>query len=430
MPRPTGVPGRVRPTGPVRVGLHIALGLVLVGIAGYGFIAIAGRVFGDPADAAVLSALTALYLLVNVLGPGAFAAVEQETSRGVSAARAAGLSAWPVARRAAVLTAGLFAVLAVLALALWPVLGRVLDGRPGLLAALLVAAAGFGVMYWVRGVLSGQGRLGRYAASLYLEGAARLVPCVVLFALAVRTPEAYGVAFAAGSCVAGALLVPGPGLRSGPPGADPSGMGVSLGMLVTAGLCMQLVANVGPVVVTYRSPDDLVAAGVFGLAFVLARVPLFLYSPVQALLVPALTRAVTAGDVPVARRLVGRALGAVLGVGAVGVVVAAIVGPVAVELLFNAAQRPGAGTLVVLGLATTAMMAALTLQSMLIALGGQRTVTLSWAAGTAVFVPLLFLPIPPIDAALVAQLAGPLTVVGLAAAGVHRALRGRGYPAG
>lgn len=419
-------PVRLRP---VRIGLHLALGLGLVGAAGYAFIAIVGRVFDAPPDAAVLGALTSLYLLVNVLGPGAFAAVEQETSRAVSAAGAAGLSPWPVARRAAVLAAVLFAALAVLTAVAWPLgLGRVLAGRPGLVIALLGAAAGFGLMYWVRGVLSGRQRLGRYAASLYLEGAARLLPCVVLFGVAVGSPEAYALAFAAGSCVAGLALMPGLGLRPGAPGADPTGMGTSLGMLVVAALSMQLVANMGPVVVTYRSSGDLVAAASFGLAFVLARIPLFLYSPVQALLVPALTRAVTTGDLDVARRLVVRALGGVLAVGAVGVAAAAAVGPAAVELLFNATQRPGAGTLVLLGLATVAMMVALTLQSALIALGGQRTVTVVWAAGVVVFVPLLFLPLPPVDAALVAQLAGPLTVVGLATAGVHRALRRQQYP--
>lgn len=413
----------------MRTGLHLALGLGLVGVAGYAFIAIVGRVFDAPPDAAVVGALTSLYLLVNVLGPGAFAAVEQETSRAVSAAGAAGLSPWPVARRAALLAAVLFAGLAVLAAVAWPLgLGRVLAGRPGLLVALLVAAAGFGLMYWVRGVLSGRQRLGRYAASMYLEGVARLLPCVLLFGLAVEVPEAYGLAFAAGSCVAGLVLTSGLALRPGAAGADPSGMGTSLGMLVAAALCMQLVANIGPVVVTYRSPDDLVAAAVFGLAFVLARIPLFLYSPVQALLVPALTRAVTAGEVGAARRLVARALAGVCAVGGVGVVAAATVGPGAVELLFNAAQRPGAGTLALLGLATVAMMVALTLQSALIALGGQRTVTVAWVAGVVVFVPLLFLPLPPVDAALVAQLAGPLTVVGLAAAGVHRGLRREQYP--
>ncbi|MBC8093691.1 MAG: hypothetical protein H7Y15_17495 [Pseudonocardia sp.] len=306
----------------------------------------------------------------------------------------------------------------------WPLLLRqVLDDRVGLLVAVLVAAAGFGAMYWVRGVLSGQGRLGAYAVSLYLEGAARIVPCVALFVLAVRQPDVYGLAFAIGSGIAGLALVPGLRLRAGPDGADPAGMATSLGRLVLAALFMQLIANLAPVLVTYRLPGDIVAATVFGFAFVAARVPLFLFSPVQALLVPALTRAVTTGRTDTVRRVVVRALGAVLALGGVGAVLAVTVGPWAVELLFNTPQRPSAVTLGVLTAASVVMMVTLTLQSALIALGRQRTVTLAWSWGAAVFVPLLFLPIHPIDAALIAQLAGPLTALAVAADGMRRARR-------
>ena len=432
LPGPARNTRRVTTSGPatastrrtVPIAVHLALGLGVVGVAGYGFIAIVGRVFDAPAAAGTLGALTAVYLLINIMGPGGFAAVEQETSRSVSAALAGGLSAWPVARRALQLTAGLFGGIAVLALAAWPLLLRqVLDDRVGLLLAVLLAAAGFGAMYWVRGVLSGQGRLGAYAASLYLEGAARILPCVLLFAFAVRRPDAYGLAFAIGSGVAGLALVPGLRLRAGREGADPAGMGASLGRLVIAGLFMQLIANLAPVLVTFRLSDDIVAANVFALSFVLARVPLFLFSPVQALLVPALTRAVTTGRTDTFRRAVSRALVAVLALGGVGAVLAATVGPWAVELLFNAPQRPSAVTLGVLALATVAMMGTLTLQSALIALGRQHTVTVAWAWGVAVFVPLLFLPIHPIDAALIAQLVGPGTALAFAAAGMWRARR-------
>lgn len=424
---PVVAPVRTRAVGTV---VHLALGLGLVGVAGYGFIAIVGRVFAGAADAAILGALTSVYLLINVLGPGAFAAVEQETSRAVSAARAAGVSALPPARRAGLLTAGLFVGVAVLAVVMWPVfLGQVLDYRLGLLGAVLLAAAGFALMYWVRGVLSGQQRLGAYGASLYLEGLARLAPCLLLLVAAVRSPDAYAVAFAAGSVLAGLLLLPGLGLRDGrADGPAPRAMGTSLAMLVAAGLCMQLVANLAPVIVTFRLPGDLVGAAVFGLTFVLARIPLFLFSPVQALLVPALTRAVTTGRTDQARRLLGRTLAGVLVVGGVGCVVAATVGPWAVTVLFNAAQRPAPLTLGLLGLATVAMMVALTLQSALVAVGRQSVVTLAWAAGTAVFVGLLFLPGHPIDAALTAQLAGPTTTVVCAAVGLRRALRGRSIP--
>lgn len=72
-------------------------GLLVVGIAGYGFIALSGRTLST-ADAAAVSSL---YLMVNIIGPGVFVALEQETSRSVSAELARGGNPVPVARRAA-----------------------------------------------------------------------------------------------------------------------------------------------------------------------------------------------------------------------------------------------------------------------------------------------------------------------------------------
>ena len=130
--------------------------------------------------------MISLYLLVNLIGPGIFAALEQETSRAVSAASARGESVRPIARRAALLAGGCFVGLVALVLLAWPLLlGRVLDGRSGLLAALIVAIAGSGGVYWVRGLLGGQQRFTGYAATLYVEGAVRLLPCLLLLALAV-----------------------------------------------------------------------------------------------------------------------------------------------------------------------------------------------------------------------------------------------------
>ncbi|HKN95553.1 MAG TPA: hypothetical protein VJX10_00435, partial [Pseudonocardiaceae bacterium] len=50
-------------------------GLLVLGIAGYGFVALAGRTL-PTADAVAVSSL---YLLINIIGPGVFVALEQET---------------------------------------------------------------------------------------------------------------------------------------------------------------------------------------------------------------------------------------------------------------------------------------------------------------------------------------------------------------
>ncbi|MGH3567822.1 MAG: hypothetical protein ACRDRH_17685, partial [Pseudonocardia sp.] len=80
----------MKTAGRVGTAVHLAVGLGVLGAAGYAFVAVVGHVFDGPANAGVLSALISLYLLVNIIGPGVFAALEQATSRAVSAAAARG----------------------------------------------------------------------------------------------------------------------------------------------------------------------------------------------------------------------------------------------------------------------------------------------------------------------------------------------------
>jgi O-antigen/teichoic acid export membrane protein len=404
---------------------HLAAGLGVLGASGYAFVAVVGHVFHGPADAGALSALISLYMLVNIIGPGVFAALEQETSRAVSAAAARGEPLRPVARRAGVLALWSFAGLVALVLVAWPlVLGRVLEWRPGLFVALLVAIAGSGAVYWARGLLGGQQHFTAYARTLYVEGAVRLLPCLVLLALVLEAPSAYGFALAVGSAVAALSVWPALKLPTTDVTTGPDGMGRSLLYLAGAIALSQLLANLAPVVVTYRSPDDLVAAAVFGSTFVLARVPLFLFAPVQAVLLPQVTRAAAMGRHDELTRRLWQALGLVAGLGALGVAGCVWLGPWAAEHLFNTAYRPPVSTLALLGTATLVMMLALVVQPTLIALARQRMVTIGWIAGAVVFLVVLVVGPEPIAAALVAQLVGPLVVLAVLLVGVLRALRG------
>jgi O-antigen/teichoic acid export membrane protein len=396
----------------------------VLGAAGYAFVAVVGHVMHEPSEAGFLSALISLYLLVNIVGPGIFAALEQATSRAVSAALTRGEPVAPIARRTAVLALWSFAVLVVVLLAAWPlVLARVLDDQVGLLVALLVAVAGSGAVYWVRGLLGGQQRFAAYARTLYVEGAVRLVPCLILLVLAVGSPTAYGLAFAVGSAAAALAVAPLLGVRGGgEPYAPLERIGRSYAYLLGAIALSQLLANLAPVVVSYRLPDDLVRAGVFGTTFVLARIPLFLFAPVQAVLLPHVTRAATLGRYAELVTRLRQAALLVAALGVLGAVACVWLGPWAAEVLFNTAARPTAAVLGLLGAATLLMMLALVVQPTLIALGRQRWVTSAWTAGAVVFVVLLVLPGDPITAALIAQLAGPLVVLVGLSVGVVSAL--------
>jgi O-antigen/teichoic acid export membrane protein len=413
----------VNPARRIGTAAHLAAGLGVLGAAGYAFVAVVGHVFHGPVDAGALNALISLYMLVNIIGPGVFAALEQETSRAVSAAAARGEPLRPVARRAGVLALWSFAALVLVVLVAWPlVLGRVLEWRPGLFAALLVAIAGSGAVYWARGLLGGQQRFREYARTLYVEGAVRLLPCLVLLAFALEVPSAYGFAFAIGSALAALSVVPALRLPATDVTTPPDGMGRSLLYLAGAIALSQLLANLAPVVVTYRSPGDLVAAAVFGSTFVLARVPLFLFAPVQAVLLPHVTRAAATGRRDELTRRLRQVLALVTGLGALGVAGCVVLGPWAAERLFNTAYRPSTATLALLGTATLVMMLALVVQPTLVALSRQRTVTIGWIAGSIVFLVVLVMGPEPIAAALTAQLVGPLVVLAVLLVGVLRAL--------
>ncbi|MGE3285734.1 MAG: lipopolysaccharide biosynthesis protein [Pseudonocardia sp.] len=414
--------------------VHLGAGLAVLGGAGYAFVAIAGHTFDTPAEAGALSALISLYLLVNIVGPGIYAGLEQATSRAISAAAARGEPLRPTSRRSGSLAVRSFAVVAAVLVAAWPLgLDDVLDGRLSLLAALLVAVGGSAAVYWTRGVLGGRQRFRAYARTLYVEGAARLLPCLALFGLAALTataaPGAFGMAFALGSAVAALSVVRPVRIDEPPGGAPPRRLGRSFAYLTAAIALSQLLANIGPVVVSYRLGADAVTAAVFGATFVLARIPLFLFSPVQALLLPKLTRAATTGDRAAVARRQAQVLAAVAAVGGLGVLCCFWLGPWLTGLLFDAPRPPDAAVVGLLGLATVLMAAALVLQTTLVALGRHRLVTAAWAVGALVHLVLLAAPVAPVGAAITAQLAGPGTVLVVLGAGVARALRSGGRQA-
>lgn len=508
--------------------LYLGGGLALVGAAGYAFVALTGHTL-PPADAA---AAASVYLMVNIIGPGLFSALEQETSRSVSAEIAAGRDPGRVTRNAAVLAGATLAGVVVLLLAVSPVLtGEALGGRWGLFAAVLLSVATSAAVYVVRGLVGGRQRFTGYAATLGAEGVARILPCVVLAFAGVADVVAYAIAFAAGSAfgalaglpwlrkpvpadnatIAGAPTRSIPATRAtlpavsgivdtpdAPPasaatapasgkageaeaatgadaatpaavGGDPvtgaagedtaanafaesradAGTGADavtgaggvsargaaptvgrmarqLSFLAGGTLLMLLVANLAPIVVTPRLAGDAATAAAFASAFVLARVPLFLFAPVQAVLLPALTRAATRGELDRVRATLRRILLAVAAVGIPGVAASFAVGPWAVQVLFGADVRLPAAVVGLLGVSTVGLMVGQVLQPGLVALGRHQVVTIAWLAGAVVLVAVLALPGEALRAGVIGQLAASAVVVVVMLGALYRDLGPRG----
>jgi O-antigen/teichoic acid export membrane protein len=420
---------RARLSGVAPVGA----GLILLGISAYAFLALAGHALAPREYTAVAS----LYLLIAVVGPGVFAAVEQETSREISSRLATDRPALPVVRSAAVISAVLAAAVITLLLALSPLLvHRVFGGAWSLLVAAFVAVVGAASVHVVRGLFSGRRQYGWYGTSLAAEGLVRLVGSVMLVWVGIAgtgsDTAAFGFAFALGTLLAVAATVA--GMRPGtlePPLGPPPGPPVSLrkmtrgiGFLAGASALTLLLANIAPVVLTSWLTDDPSTAASFVSLFVLARIPLFLFSPVQAFLLPSLTAAVERGQAAWVRRQIRTMVVVAGALGVFGVAGAAVAGPWAARVFFNAPLELPGLVAALLAVSTVVMMVAQILQSALVALGKHRTAMSAWIAGTAVFGALLFVPTAPLVAVVAAQIAGPAVVVAIMARSIRASLAG------
>lgn len=418
-PRVSRVPSDLRS----RIGgvAPVAGGLLVLGLSSYVVLGVAGYALDAPAYAALAS----LYLITAIAGPGVFVAVEQETNREVGMRLAAGAGLAPVLRGGATVAGGLAVVVSALLLAFSPVLvPRVLGGSWTLLVAALLGVVGSAAVYLLRGLFAGERRYGWYATSLAGEGLARMLPCLVLGAIGTAAVGAFGLAFALGTGVAALLCWP--GVRRGRPGPPVAvrRMAGRAGLLAFASGLTFLVANLAPLVLTSRLPQQPEVAASFVSLFVLARTPVFLFAPLQAFLLPSLTAGVERRDAAHVRarlRLVALAVGAV---GALGVVAAGLFGPWAARVFFNAPLDLPALAAAFLGLSTVAMMAAQALQPALVALGRHHLATAAWLAGALVFVALLFVPGDPVTGAVAAQVAAPTVVVVIMALAVRSGVAG------
>lgn len=369
----------------------MAGGLVLLGLSASVYLVVSARAVGPVAFAS----LSTLWTLVYTFGIGAFLPFEQELGRAFAARSARGAGTGPLVGRVALAAAGVLAVLLAVGGLLSPAL------VPGLFSvgwtpawvfalALAVMAAG----YVTRGVYAGSSRFGWYSAQMGVEGLVRIVVCAALLGWGVHAVAPYLWLLALAPLVALPLTLPGlrGALRPGPP-APWSELSANLGWLLLAGIAAQAVANAAMAVLQSLTDRD-GTAGRFLAAFVIARVPLFLFQGVQAVLLPGLAGALAAGDHAAFRAKLRGVLAATGAVAASGVLGAAVAGPWLLGLLFGEGFALARGHLVVLAAATGLYMLAQVFQAGLVALERHRDNALCWSAAFAVFAAVCLAPLP------------------------------------
>ena len=372
------------PTGTWEVGA----GLVISGLAAYGYLTVSAHLVGPRAYAA----LSAQWAFVLLVGPGTFNALEQEVGRALSARRAVGLGGRPVVVRSAVVGfAGLLVCVAIVAALGTSVTRRLFDGDSLLLVGSLIALCGYYVQYEVRGILAGAGRFRVYSTMVAVEGLLRFLPCLVLAVLGERAAGPYGLVFGLAPLAAVAILIKGPRpLTDAGPHSSWSELSSALGYLVLGSLLSQALINAAPLAVKFLAVKGQEAeAGRFLAGLIVARVPLFLFGALQASLLPGLSRQAAAQHWEQFRKGLFRLLAGVLLLGLVSTLGAFSLGPMLLPVLFGRHFVLGHADFAFLAGASAAFMVALALAQALIALRRYRSVVMAWSCGLGTLLGLL-----------------------------------------
>ena len=258
------------PEGTIPVGI----GLFIAGITAYAFFKVGQLALGKED----FKPIVALWFTTFALVPGFLLPVEQELGRALAHRRALQQGSRPVVQKMLPLAGGLSSVLVVATLIASPWLTRNLfEGNWVVTASLIVTVLAFAPMHIARGISSGSGRFTAYGLILGIDGATRIIACIVLWQLNVTSIGAYALAVALSPVVA-VLSVTLRGdmkTQDGPP-AEFSEITPNLSWLLIGSVMAAALVNAGPLgvdVLAHAGDAEKVTA--FGNGVLLARIPLF-----------------------------------------------------------------------------------------------------------------------------------------------------------
>src|SRR4051812_611172 len=394
--------------------MPVGLGLVISGIATYGFLSITKRALGEDEFAP----LSLLWFITFILAPGFFLPVEQEVGRALAHRRALGEGGLPVVRKAAVLTICLLVAITLVMVVVSPILvHQLFDGDWALMLGLLLAFACYSVTHFTRGLWSGTGRFTAYARLMGTEGVLRLVGCAAIAAAGVTGVGWYGLLVGIPALIASLVSTGGQHHVVSPgPEASWGELTPNLGWLLAGSVFAAALVNAGPLAAqVLKEPGQERLVSQLSTGVILARVPLFLFQAVQAALLPKLARLAATGAYDEFKRGFRKLMLVVLVVGVVAVVGSFIAGPFATKVLFP--PEIGRRTVTLLALASAIYMGALALAQATIALHGHAKVALGWFVGLAAFVAVTAIPqddlLLRVELGLVAGSVGACIALGL-----------------
>jgi len=362
----------------------IAVGLIIAGVATYAFFRVGASALGGDEEFAPIAAM---WFAMFALAPGFFLPIEQELGRALAHRRALGQGGRPVVTKIAALTL-VVSIVVIIGLAIsspW-LTGSYFSGDWLMFAALIIGFLSYAPVHLSRGVCSGQGRFTPFAVVVASDGVMKIVGTVALTAIGITAVGAYAFAIA----VAPLFAVVAIGLRGslrtepGPP-AQWREITQNFGWLLLGTACAAVLLNAGPIAANIlASENEADAVTRFSYGVLLARVPLFMFQAIQASLLPRLARLAAQRSFDEFRSGLRLLVIVVAGIGVVGTIFGALLGPWTLRLVYDADL--GGRTLAMLALSSALYMMALAVSQAVLALEDHAYVALGWVISLITFV--------------------------------------------
>jgi O-antigen/teichoic acid export membrane protein len=388
-------PAPAAPAGYGRGARILSIGIATTGVVTFAYFSVASYVLDDVAYKQISLLWSVLFVTVSVI----YRPIEQLLSRTIADRRARGFEHHPL-RTPLIIQAGFALAFLVIALALrGPIEDGLFDGSAALYWILVVAVLAYAASYFARGWLGGHQWFGFYGGLVFLEATSRLA-----FAVAVAVGLAHGqTAVALGMAAApfvSLVVVPWAFARRPAASArrrDEDELGLSRGgrfalAVLAVMLAEQTLLNAAVLTVNFTSADKAVAGFVFNVLLI-ARAPLQLFQAIQGSLLPHLAGL----EARAGRAEFSRAIRiTVLAIAAFALAVAlglALIGPFAMDVLFDDAFTYGRWGLALVGLGMGAHLIAGTLNQAALARDRAAAAAAVWVGVAAVFVAFMVSPL-------------------------------------
>jgi O-antigen/teichoic acid export membrane protein len=251
--------------------------------------------------------------------------------------------------------------------------------------ALVFTIVAYAPLHMSRGIASGSGRFIAYGTIMGVDGAVRIIACIILWQLNVTAVGPYALAVALSPLVAvAAVFFRGETHTDDGPDATYAELTPNLGWLLLGSIMAAGLVNAGPIgvdILANASQATMVTA--FGNGVLMARIPLFLFQAVQASLLPRLARLAAKGDHDEFRHGLALLMKVVAAVAILGTAGAAVLGPWALTIMYDGGLDRR--TLTLLALSSGLYMLAVAVAQAVIALHSHRWVAIGWLSSMVSF---------------------------------------------